>query len=311
MHFTDGRFRLASLATAAIILVAACSSSGASSSPAASAAAPSAAPSAAAASQAPSAAASTAPIAGGLLAKVLAAKKLVVSTDPNYAPQSFLKPDGTFEGFDIDVATEIAKRLGVEVEFETPGWDIITAGSWAGRWDISVGSMTITDPAPGRPRLQPAVLLHAGPDGRDDASGITTLDGLAGKTVCVGVGDDLSGLARGQAPERVARSGATPPAGVKVQTLETDQDCAQAIAAGRKDAEGLLSVEHDRRPGDRERDADRQGRRPGLRRATRRRRSTRAARRRPTSCRARQDHQRHARRWHADDAVREVVRRPT
>jgi len=34
---------------------------------------------------------------------------------------------------------------------------------------------------------------------------------------------------------------ATPPAGVKVQSLDTDQDCAQAIAAGRKDAEGFLT----------------------------------------------------------------------
>ena len=56
------------------------------------------------------------PIAGGLLDKVMKAGKLVVSTDPNYAPQSVQKPDGTFEGFDIDVATEIAKRLGVTVE---------------------------------------------------------------------------------------------------------------------------------------------------------------------------------------------------
>ena len=62
----------------------------------------------------PSAAASVAPIAGGLLDKVLKAGKLVVSTDPKYPPQSELKPDGTYEGFDIDVATEIAKRLGVD-----------------------------------------------------------------------------------------------------------------------------------------------------------------------------------------------------
>src|SRR3712207_7428311 len=26
----------------------------------------------------------------------------------------------------------------------TPSWDLITAGSWNGRWDLSVGSMTIT-----------------------------------------------------------------------------------------------------------------------------------------------------------------------
>ena len=86
-----------------------------------------------------------------LLAKVLAEGVIRVSTDPNYAPQSLLKPDGTFEGFDIETATEIAKRLGVEVEFVTPEWDAITAGNWGDQWDMSVGSMTIT-----KPRLPPA-----------------------------------------------------------------------------------------------------------------------------------------------------------
>ena len=40
----------------------------------------------------------------------------------------------------MDMAREIAKRLGVDVEFVTPSWDVITAG----RWDLSVGSMTPT-----------------------------------------------------------------------------------------------------------------------------------------------------------------------
>ena len=39
---------------------------------------------------------------------------------------------------------EIAKRMGVEVEWMTPSWDVLTAGSWNGRWDLSVGSMTVT-----------------------------------------------------------------------------------------------------------------------------------------------------------------------
>ena len=34
---------------------------------------------------------------------------------------------------------------------------------------------------------------------------------------------------------------ATAPAGVKIETLPTDQECAQAIAAGRKEAEGFLT----------------------------------------------------------------------
>lgn len=69
---------------------------------------------------------------------------LRISTEANYEPQSFREPDGSWVGFDIDVGTEIATRLGLEPEFQHQDWDIITAGSWAERWDISVGSMTIT-----------------------------------------------------------------------------------------------------------------------------------------------------------------------
>ena len=127
---------------------------------------PTAAPSAASqapATASPSAAPAT-PIAGGLLDKILKAGKLVVSTDPKYPPQSELKADGTYQGFDIDVANEIGKRLGVKVEFVTPDWTAITAGSWGGRWDASVGSMTITADRQKVLDFSVAVLLHAGPD---------------------------------------------------------------------------------------------------------------------------------------------------
>jgi polar amino acid transport system substrate-binding protein len=80
----------------------------------------------------------------GLLADVLGRGVLRVSTDPAYPPQSSLNEEGEMEGFDIDVATEIAERLGVEVAWETPAWDSIIAGNWQNRWDLSVGSMTVT-----------------------------------------------------------------------------------------------------------------------------------------------------------------------
>jgi polar amino acid transport system substrate-binding protein len=80
-----------------------------------------------------------------LLAAIEEKGTLTVSTDPAYPPQSKLnKKTNTYEGFDIDVATEVAKRLGVKVAWEAPAWDTIVAGNWNGRWDISVGSMTIT-----------------------------------------------------------------------------------------------------------------------------------------------------------------------
>lgn len=85
---------------------------------------------------------------------------MVVSIDPAYPPQSELSPNATrapdtkcatdqlsaneLSGFDVDVATEIAKRLGVEACFVTPDWAQITNGNWQDQWDISVGSMAIT-----------------------------------------------------------------------------------------------------------------------------------------------------------------------
>ncbi len=82
--------------------------------------------------------------AGEALDRIMAEGTLKVATDANWAPQSFINDNNEMDGFDVDVAREIAKRLGVEVEFVTPSWDIITAGRWNGRWDLSVGSMTPT-----------------------------------------------------------------------------------------------------------------------------------------------------------------------
>ena len=95
-----------------------------------------------------------------LLADITKRGVLRISTDPAYPPQSELvegaqKPAdskctgeehtaGEFKGFDIAVSVEIAKRLGVEPCFVTPDWTLITGGKWSDRWDISVGSMTIT-----------------------------------------------------------------------------------------------------------------------------------------------------------------------
>ena len=185
------------------------------------------------------------PAAGGLLDKVMAAGKIVMSTDPQYPPQSELNPNSTYgyEGFDIDVGAEIAKRLGVKIEFITPTWDTVTAGSWSGRWDFSVGSMTITTPrqkvlAFSKPYYYTPAQITA-----SNVSGITTYDGLAGKTICVGAAttyfDWLNGdLDLGPYTSLILQQ---PPEGAKATTLDTDRLCAETIKAGRKDFEGWLS----------------------------------------------------------------------
>ena len=82
--------------------------------------------------------------AGETLDRVMKNKELVMSSDAAYPPQSFLNDNNEMDGFDVDVGREIAKRLGVELKIITPAWEVITAGNWNGRWDLSVGSMTPT-----------------------------------------------------------------------------------------------------------------------------------------------------------------------
>jgi polar amino acid transport system substrate-binding protein len=232
-----------SLLGAAAVLVTACSSGAATSAPATAAPATEAPATAAPASEAPAteAPASVAPIAGGLLEKVMTAGKIVMSTDPQYPPQSSLKSDGTFEGFDIDVGTEIAKRLGVDLVYETPDWNLITAGSWQGRWDFSVGSMTITTPrekvlAFSKPYYYTPAQMAA-----STASGITTLDGLKGKVICAGEATTYYDWLNGALDLGSYTPKDGPPEGSTATTLSTDRLCAETWKAGRKDFDGWLS----------------------------------------------------------------------
>jgi polar amino acid transport system substrate-binding protein len=94
------------------------------------------------------------------LAEVVDRGRLIIATDPDYPPQSELVPDAArtantkcvsteytaneLTGFDVDVAVEIARRLGLEACFVSPTWTQLTSGSWDDHWDISVGSMAIT-----------------------------------------------------------------------------------------------------------------------------------------------------------------------
>ncbi len=82
--------------------------------------------------------------AGATLDRVTEKGEMVVATNASWPPQSYLDDSHQLVGFDIDVAREIAERLGVEVRFETPDWATMTGGRWAGRYDVGVGSVTPT-----------------------------------------------------------------------------------------------------------------------------------------------------------------------
>jgi polar amino acid transport system substrate-binding protein len=174
--------------------------------------------------------------AGDLLAQVCSEGVIRVSTDPAYPPQSSLNPEtGEYEGFDIDVATAIADQLGVQIEWETPKWEAITAGNWQGRWDMSVGSMTVTAERAEVLDFTPAYYFTPASVAVPEGSDITSVDGLSGKTIGVCSGCTYDFFLQGTL-DIPGFTFPPPPSGVSVKGFDTDSTAIQALESGQVDA---------------------------------------------------------------------------
>ena len=83
----------------------------------------------------------------GKVAEILDRGTILFGTTGDYRPLSFCEPDGTYWGFGIDVANEIARRLGVDIEFKKTSWPTLTADVLTKPqiFDLAIGGITITD----------------------------------------------------------------------------------------------------------------------------------------------------------------------
>ena len=81
----------------------------------------------------------------GLAATIVDRGSVIVANDANYPPQSSVdQATGKLVGFDVDVADKMGELLGLTVDFKNPAWETIPAGLQQGKYDVSIGSMTIT-----------------------------------------------------------------------------------------------------------------------------------------------------------------------
>ncbi len=171
--------------------------------------------------------------AGDLLDQVMAAGKLVVSTDPNYAPQSFLNDAGELDGFDVEVAEEVAKRLGVDIEFTTPDWDLLTGGNWGGRWDLSIGSMTPTEPRVEVLWFTDAYYFTPASFAvHKDNTSIGSVGDLAGTTLGLGTATTYEAYLDGSLAIIGGEVLYDPPSGIEVKPYSTDAEAIQDLALG-------------------------------------------------------------------------------
>ncbi|MEM8840308.1 MAG: transporter substrate-binding domain-containing protein [Pseudomonadota bacterium] len=73
------------------------------------------------------------------------AEALKVGTECTYHPFNYRTEEGTLTGYDIDVANEIGARAGIEIEFVCQEWKGMIPALLAGKFDLIVASMSITE----------------------------------------------------------------------------------------------------------------------------------------------------------------------
>ena len=252
------RARAATLCAAAILVVGACSGSTATPSPLASnppSFPPSVAPTEAP-SVAPSVAASPAVVATVPAGQLLFASKLVICSDIPYPPQEFFDDAGNPIGSDIEIGTEIAKRLGLTAQIQNSVFDTIIAALIGGKCDVIISAQNITaarikqvDMIPFFQAGQSFVVATGNP------KNIKVQDDLCGKAIGAETGttevDYLNGTGdyAGQGLSAACATKGKP--AIDVKSYAKDSDALLALQTGKVDAyfadspvAGYYTVQH-------------------------------------------------------------------
>ncbi|CAN7715973.1 transporter substrate-binding domain-containing protein [Ensifer sp. T173] len=71
-------------------------------------------------------------------------KVLTIATEGAYAPWNFSGPNGTLDGFEIDLAKVLCERMKVKCEIVAQNWDGIIPSLTARKYDAIMAGMSIT-----------------------------------------------------------------------------------------------------------------------------------------------------------------------
>lgn len=152
---------------------------------------------------------------------------LRTGVDPNFPPHAFPKLSGGYQGFNVELGEEIARRLGRPLEIEGAQYSALIPALNAKKFDFLMAPTTVS------PERAKSVLLTEGyldnnftlvvKKSRDDVSEVKD---LKGKTIAVN---------KGSGPEEWARNNQAQ-YGFEVAVYGTNADAVQAVISGRADA---------------------------------------------------------------------------
>ena len=158
-----------------------------------------------------------------LLAKIQEKGTIVIAMEGNWAPWTFEDREGNLVGFEVEVSSAVAEKLGVEAQYVTGEWDGLLAGVQAGRYDLMANGVGYTEEraqayyysdfyAYNRP-----VLVVRG-----DNEQISKMEDLKGKTTCNSANSTYQFIAEKY--------------GAKVKDVESLDGTIEELLAGRVDA---------------------------------------------------------------------------
>jgi cystine transport system substrate-binding protein len=118
------------------------------------------------------------------LAQIKSAGVFKVGTEGTYAPFTYHAESGKLTGFDVDIASAIAQRLGVKPEFVEGKWDGLIAGLDVNRYDAVINEVSVTDARKAKYDFStPYITTRAVLIVRTDNTTIKTFDDLKGKKI--------------------------------------------------------------------------------------------------------------------------------
>ncbi|OFX02387.1 MAG: polar amino acid ABC transporter substrate-binding protein [Alphaproteobacteria bacterium RIFCSPHIGHO2_12_FULL_66_14] len=149
---------------------------------------------------------------------------LRTGVDGTFAPHAMPKLGGGVEGFQIDLFTEVAKRMKRDITIDAVSFSTLIPGMAAGRYDFIAAPTTVTKERAEAMLFTAGYLWTAFQFGiKKGSAPIKSWADLKGKAVAVNKGTPYEKLAKAEGEKN----------GFTVQVYDTQPDATQAVLSGR------------------------------------------------------------------------------
>jgi polar amino acid transport system substrate-binding protein len=162
-------------------------------------------------------------MASSQLTKILKRGELRVAVLPDFPPWSLQKPDGSFEGYEVDIAKDLAASMGVKVKLVATNGDSRLANLQSDRVDVNISSWTATNKRALKAAFTDAYDAHGAGVLYPKNKPITSYSQLAGKSISVARGSTNDTIVTKDFPS------------AKVQRFDSIADAIAAVKTGKVD----------------------------------------------------------------------------